>query len=224
MAVRPTPPALVALSPGDLNAAEPRGLERFTACAAALAGAGLRGLMLREPGLEDGVLLALARELRELFAPGAGFLIVHDRLHVALAAGADGAHLGWRSLADADARVVAGALSLGRSTHAGDDPAAHGELEYLVHGPLRAVPKPHAAPPPVGLEGLKQFRARSPLPVWALGGVLPEDAEELAAAGLDGLLVRRAWFDAADPVAAWERSLAGWQRGRARAAEAGVRA
>lgn len=193
-------PRLIALSPGDLERADGRlFLERVER---ALAG-GLPGLLLREPGLSDRASLALGEALLALRARLSFWFAVHDRAHLARALGADALHLSFRSLAPREARRAAGeALRLGLSTHAGDDPAGWQGCDYLFHGPLHATPKPHAAPAPLGLEGLVQSAARARVPVLALGGVRPRDAGGLRARGLHGVAVRSGILQADDPEGA----------------------
>ena len=71
------PPAILALSPGDLA---PRDVERFEIAVARAVAAGLRGVVLREPGLEDGVTFALAAQLALVREPQAGCAIMRGKL------------------------------------------------------------------------------------------------------------------------------------------------
>ncbi|MDF1797895.1 MAG: thiamine phosphate synthase [Planctomycetota bacterium] len=193
---RTAPPRLVVISRGDLT--EARSAEAFAREVAGLSGAGLGGLVLREPNLPDGPLLELASRLRgEL-----GWLAVHDRIHVARAAGADAAHLGFRSLRPADARLAAGDLALGLSTHAGDDPATWSGVDYLFHGPVFETPSKSGLLEPTGVDGFRaalERRPRSELPMLALGGITPANAPDLLAAGAHGIAVIGAVLGAASP-------------------------
>jgi len=189
------PPRLVVVTRGD---AHERGAQRVAAELRDLADAGLAGVILREPELEDGALLALAAELR----PHLAWLSVHDRVHVARAAGADAAHLGWRSLDLAAARRAAGHLALGLSTHAEDDAATWAGADYLVHGPVAPTPSKQGLVEPVGVVGFAAGRARRPdpeVPMLALGGVTGELAPELLAAGAHGVAVIGAVLGAEEP-------------------------
>ncbi len=198
------PPRLLALTPGDLL---PAAVPRLLAALDAARAAGLAGLLLREPGWSDGPLLELARTLRARL-PAPGWLALHDRPHVALAAGADALHLGFRSLEPAAARGLIGAqLSIGRSTHAGDPPSWWQGADYLFHGPVHATPSKEGWRAPIGCDGLRSACATSPLPVLAIGGLRPEDARAVLAAGAHGLAVRSGILGAADPGAAALRYL-----------------
>jgi thiamine-phosphate pyrophosphorylase len=190
------PPALLALTPGVLDRA---GLEALPAAVAAAHSAGLRGVLLREPRLGDAAVLELAERLRALLG-AEGWLGLHDRPHLAAAAGADAVHLGGRSLRPEQVRPwLAPGLALGLSTHAGDAPPAPGLADYALHAPVRAVP---GKGPALGLEGLARDAARMGLPLWGLGGIGPEHAAAVIAAGARGVAVLRGILGTDDPAAA----------------------
>lgn len=208
------PPPVLALSPGNLT---PEGALAFVSAAAAAYDGGLRALVLREPTLEDGALLPLARRLRAIFGRGAAFFAVHDRVHVALLAEADGVHLGWRSLSVEDTREAArrGApdrpLAVSVSTHAGDTEDRYGGADWVVHGPVGDVPDKSVALPPIGFGGLARFALEHPVPTFALGGLGPRDAAACRAAGARGMAVRRAlWQGAAGPHASARALVEAW--------------
>lgn len=206
------PAALIALTPGDLAPGDARARAELVQRVRAAAAAGLAAVLLREPELPDGELLGLARELRAALdgeRPGA-WLGVHDRAHVALAAGAGGVHLGFRSPRPADLgplleRAGGGlaALAIGLSTHASDDPAEWAPCDYLFHGPVRATPSKRGLLEPTGPEGLARAVARAgERPVWGIGGLEPADVPAVIAAGARGLAVLRGVLGAPDPGAA----------------------
>lgn len=201
------PAGLLALTPGDLDAA---GARAFVPRAAAAVKAGLAALLVRERLLSDRAALELAQRLRDVLGP-AGWIGVHDRVHVALAAGADGAHLGFRSLPIAAARRALGSdLALGFSAHAGDEPARWEGADYLVFGPVRATPSKAGLLEPTGFAGLASACARARVPVFAIGGLEPADGPAVLAAGARGACVLRGVFGAADPGAAVRAYLAAW--------------
>jgi thiamine-phosphate diphosphorylase len=201
-----TPPRLVALTPGR-QAADVATLERGVAAALE---AGLPGVLLREPARGDRELLALATALRARTAEHGAWLGVHDRLHVALAVGADAVHLGFRSLSPAAARAaLAGAdgVALGLSAHAGDDAERWAPADYLVFGPLRATPKdPPVAP--VGFDALARAVQRAAVPVSGIGGLEPDDVDAVLGAGAAGVFVLRGVLAAPAPAAAVRAYLA----------------
>jgi len=174
----------------------------------ALAGAppGAVAVQLREKDLEGGALLALARELRAVTRDAGAALFVNDRVDVALAAGADGAHLGGRALRPADAARIAPAteLALAVSTHARAEVEAARAcpaVRFAVFGPVWETPSKRRLGAPVGLDALRAAR-QAGLPLLALGGVTPTRATECRAAGADGIACIRAVLEADDPSAA----------------------
>lgn len=200
MTERPHPPRLIALSPGTLS---PARVDAFADAAARAVAAGLRGVLLREPGLEDGAVLALARRLAALLRPATGWLAVHDRVHLAAAAGAQAAHVGFRSLPLAEARIVLGEdLALGFSSHAGDEPAAWRGADYLFFGPVFDTPSKRGVVEPTGTAPLRGRVAATELPVIAIGGLVPEHAGEVLATGAAGMAVLGGVFGASDPAVA----------------------
>ena len=108
----------------------------------ALAG-GVDAVQLRERDLSARELHDLALKLRAITRKAGAALIVNQRLDVALAAGADGVHLGWRSLNPAAVRKLAGEKFLiGISCH--DGPQIHSAEEtranYALLGPVFHTP------------------------------------------------------------------------------------
>jgi len=190
------PPALLALSPGDL---EPGDVRAFRLRVERAVAAGLAGVLLREPALGDAVFVGLARDLRDALdrrAGGRGWLGIHDRVHLAAAVGADAVHLGFRSLPPAVVRERfaprwGGRRSIGLSTHAGDDTSVWRAADYLFHGPVRDTPSKRGRVAPVGFDGLARAAAATAVPVWGLGGLEPADAAAVRAAGARGMAVLR---------------------------------
>ena len=202
------PPPLIALSPGDLAVGDE--LDFLRRLEAAVRG-GLRGLLLREAVLDDGPLLALGRAARERLGPDA-WLGLHDRAHLARAAGADALHLGFRSLAlgSLPAALTEG-LALGLSTHAPDDPAGWAGADYLFHGPVNATPSKQGLLEPVGIAGLRRAVASATAPVWGIGGLRPEDAAAVIGAGAAGVAALSGVLGAGHPeraARAWVEALA----------------
>jgi thiamine-phosphate pyrophosphorylase len=190
------PPALLALTPGDLDGARAASVLRAVAAARA---AGLEGVLVREPRLHDRALLELLGELRSALGAD-GWLGLHDRAHLAAAAGVDGLHLGGRSLAPGEVRSWLGAgIALGLSTHAGDEERAPGDVDYVLHAPVFEVP---GKGPPLGPAGLALAVRRLGLPVWGLGGITPATAPQVLASGASGVAVLRGILCAPDPAAA----------------------
>jgi thiamine-phosphate pyrophosphorylase len=174
----------------------------------ALVGAALRGgvgcVQLREKNLATRAFVARARALRALLRDTGVPLIVNDRLDVALAAGADGVHLGQDDLeVDAVRRHMPQAIvGLSVGSLAELDAGLKQHVDYLSPSPLFATRSKPDAGAPLGLDGLRAMRARSPLPLVAIGGIERGNAAAVFAAGADGIAVVSAIGAAPDPQAA----------------------
>jgi thiamine-phosphate pyrophosphorylase len=167
--------------------------------AAGLLAGGARALQLRMKTASPRELLAVAGALREMTDAVGALLLVNDRPDVARAVGADGVHLGQDDLPPAAARRVLGARSIiGVSTHDVGQAraAAAAGADYLGVGPIFATATKRAALAPRGVELLRAVRAAVTLPLVAIGGITPDTAPAVRAAGADavamiGSLVRR---------------------------------
>lgn len=165
---------------------------------------GAVAVQLREKDLPAAALLPLARRLRDITARAGVRLFVNDRIDVALAAGADGVHLGHTSMTIADARAVAPALQLALSTHTLEQvaaAAATAQVSFVVFGPVFDTPSKRAYGPPVGLERLRDASAIG-IPVVALGGVEAPSARPCLQAGASGIACIRAVLRNRDPKVA----------------------
>jgi len=131
-------------------------------------------------------------------------VIVNDRADIALAAGADGVHLGAEDLPVPLARRVGGGrLLIGRTAHslAEARQAVLDGADYLGVGPcFESATKSFDRFAPEGL--LRQVAAEISLPVFAIGGVTLERLERLKSLGLRRVAVAAAVTAADDPVAA----------------------
>ncbi|MDG4763702.1 thiamine phosphate synthase [Solwaraspora sp. WMMD406] len=128
--------------------------------------------------------------------------LVNDRLHVALATGAAGAHVGALDLpVDAARRVLGPAAILGataRNPVAGRAAVAAGAT-YLGVGPCYATGTKTGLPDPIGLAGLAAVTGAVDVPVIAIAGVTVDRVPQLLAAGAYGVAVVGAIAAAADP-------------------------
>jgi thiamine-phosphate pyrophosphorylase len=133
-------------------------------------------------------------------------LCVNDRLDVALAAGADGVHLGQNDLPLADALRIRPnrQIFIGISTHdlAQAEAAAREGADYIGFGPVFATQTKPDADPAVGLDRLREVCAAVALPVVAIGGITLANVDAVVATGAAAAAVIAAVDQAADPAAA----------------------
>jgi thiamine-phosphate pyrophosphorylase len=184
---------------------------------AALAGRVVAGgatlVQLRDKLGDTRRLVAEARALASTLKPLGVPLIVNDRVDVALAAGADGVHVGQEDMAPEDARRLLGpqaVIGLSVKTPAQAAAAPLDVLDYVCIGGVFATASKVNPDPPIGLVGLRTIlaliRARGPrLPVGAIAGIDETNAGEVVAAGADGVAVISALSLAPDPAAAARR-------------------
>lgn len=180
------------LAISDRTTLPPDGLPSWLA---ALAGAGVEAVQLREKDLDDRVLLAAARAARASVGLEVR-LLVNGRADVALAAGADGVHLSAAGVPVAPLRRrFGGRLVIGRSTHRLEEVEAARDAgaDYVTFGPVLAVA---GKGEPVGFGGLARA-ARLGIPVLALGGITEDRLAEVAAAGAAGVAAIRLFQDPA---------------------------
>ena len=191
-----------------VDAALLRGRPLGPVVAAAVRGGG-RIVQVRAKAAADAALLTLALEAVAAARAEGGLVLVNDRPDIVLLAAADGVHLGQDDLPPRDARAVLGASPLvGLSTHdAAQVEAAAGEpLDYIAVGPVFPTLTKSDAHPVIGLSGVRAARARTRLPLVAIGGITAANAAEVIAAGADGVAVVAAVL-AEDDVATAVRRL-----------------
>ena len=176
----------------------------------ALAG-GAPTIQLRLKSASARELLEAAQTLMPVVRSAGALFIVNDRLDVALAAGADGVHLGPDDLPVKDVRRVADARSgvadtfiVGYSTDTTDE-AARAEAEgadYLGVGAVYATANKSDAGDVIGLKGLRRVVRAVSIPVVAIGGITPERAPAVAKTGACGSATIGAVMSAAEPAEA----------------------
>jgi thiamine-phosphate pyrophosphorylase len=166
---------------------------------------GVTAVQLRQKSASTRRMIDDARRLRAWLAPYGIPLIVNDRVDVALAAGADGVHVGQDDMSPEDARRLVGrdmivGLSLWDMSQATSVDRAI--VDYVGIGPVYPTTGKLDAVAPVGLDGLAAIRARVDVPAVAIGGIDATNAAAVIQAGADGVAVITAICQARDPRAA----------------------
>lgn len=180
-----------------------------------IAEAAIRGgadvIQLRDKEASGGRLFEIAVALRALTREAKVPLIVNDRLDVAMAAGADGVHLGQEDLpADAARRILGPGRILGVSAETPEEArrAEAAGADYLGVGPVFEArgSKPDAGAPQ-GLDQIVRVRTVTRLPIVAIGGIRAENARRVREAGADAVAVISAIVAAEDIEEATRRML-----------------
>jgi thiamine-phosphate pyrophosphorylase len=146
-------------------------------------------IQIREKDLPPRELLALVRKAVDLAAASPTRVLVNGRVDVALAARANGVHLAaggidpgqWR-------RIVPDGFLIGVSCHSVEELQRAATADFAVYGPVFATP---GKGPAIGLDALAEAARVSPIPLFALGGVTPGNAQSCIGAGAAGIAAIR---------------------------------
>jgi thiamine-phosphate diphosphorylase len=170
----------------DLILAHPEFTSRARGVMTAL---GPRGAVhLRARYLTAAQVYAIALALGDAQESTGCWLVVNERLDIAIAARTHAAQLTTRSISVSDARIVAGELPLGASIHsaAEAEEAERDGASWVVAGHVYPT-RSHAGAPGRGAELVAEVVERSHLPCIAIGGVRPEHVGTLRNAGAYGV-------------------------------------
>jgi thiamine-phosphate pyrophosphorylase len=154
-------------------------------------------VQLRNKHSETRALIEEARAIKQALAPFAVPFVVNDRVDVAMAAGADGVHLGQDDMAVEDARRLLGANAIIGLSIKSVEEAEAARLDlvgYVGSGGVYATSSKQQKNAPIGPAGLARviaaLRRRAPaLPVCGIAGIDASNAAEVIAAGADGVAV-----------------------------------
>jgi len=167
-------------------------------------------VQLRDKRSDTRLMVERARAIKAVLAPFQVPLLINDRIDVALASGADGAHVGQDDMAAEDARRLLGPgamIGLSVKTVAQAEAAPLDLIDYAGVGGVFATSSKDNTKPPIGPAGLtriaESFRARAPkFPLCGIAGIDASNAGDVVAAGADGVAVISALSLAGDPQAA----------------------
>ena len=171
---------------------------------AALAG-GADMIQLRDKAGDLRDLLPHARAIAARCRKCGATFIVNDRIDLALAAGADGAHVGQEDLPAEHARRLLGAgRILGVSTHSPEqaEAARRAGADYIGFGPMFPTGTKETGYVPRGVEALRAVRRAVSLPILAIGGITLENVSAVIEAGATAPAVISAVVAAPDMAAA----------------------
>jgi thiamine-phosphate pyrophosphorylase len=163
---------------------------------------GVEAIQLREKDLEGKELFNLAEKARTLCARYRAAFFINDRIDVALAVDADGVQLARTSLPIETARQLLGSnRTIGASTHSLEEvrEAERSGADFVLFGPVYFTPSKAAFGLPQGVVALQKIVENTTLPVYAIGGIKPENVEEVMATGAWGISLISAVLTAPDP-------------------------
>ncbi|MCX7828533.1 MAG: thiamine phosphate synthase [Thermanaerothrix sp.] len=170
----------------DSSLGEPR---KIVDLALEAASKGVKSLQLRCKGLDGMDVYRIARGLVEACGPLGCLILVNDRLDVALAARAQGVHLGQRDLPIGEARRIAPeGFIIGATARIPED-AARAELDGASYiGAGAAFPSPTKDDTVViGPQGIARVARAVKIPCVAIGGINEDNVAALKGAGVAGI-------------------------------------
>jgi thiamine-phosphate diphosphorylase len=185
-------------------------IDRLLETVDALLGVGIRIFQYREKSRPDRDRVEIGRRLAARVHAAGGLLLVNDRVDIALACGADGAHLGQDDLPLVAGRALLGPeLLLGASASYLEEiePAIAAGIDYLGFGAMFATDTKTDAEY-AGLEMLARVCEIASVPVVGIGGITLERAPSVIERGADAVAVVSALFRADDPTQASSALLA----------------
>ena len=152
----------------------------------------------------------IADKLRKLTQDYESLLLINDDTQLASSINADGVHLGKDDIAVKDARTILGKDKIiGAScyaNYANAQPAIQASADYIAFGSFfSSSTKPDA--PRAEIELLQQAKHDFKIPVCAIGGITPKNAQNVLTAGADMIAVISAIFNASSPSQAVQEYL-----------------
>ena len=171
---------------------------------------GVKAIQLREKDLPGRDLFLLAEKTRRLCQAYRAALFINDRIDVALASDAEGVQLGTASIPVVPARALLGPQKLiGVSTHSIEEAnaAEQSGADFVLFGPVYFTPSKAAYGTPQGLTALKAIVDNTSLPVYAIGGIGPENVPAVKNRGVRGVALISAIISAQNQKEVTEKIL-----------------
>lgn len=174
-----------------ISMAEDLGEPEFLARARSAIAGGVRLIQLREKSFTRERLRALAERLLAMAVPYGVRVLLNGEPGTARELGCAGVHWSAARLAAASSRPAD--LLCAASTHDTAELAQAAKLgvDFAVLGPVHATPS-HPDASPIGWRRFAELVERSPVPIYALGGLVPADLDTAMANGAHGVALRRA--------------------------------
>ncbi|MEP6731742.1 MAG: thiamine phosphate synthase [bacterium] len=174
------------------------GVEGLTARAARAVNGGATMLQLRLKDETPRILVEVARAIRAAIPDTP--LLVNDRVDVALAANAQGVHVGIDDISPSSLRrVLPPEMIIGASVGSDVEVARSVGADYVGIGPVFGTGSKADAGVAIGVERFAELARLCGLPAVAIGGVTAENAGAVMTSGASGIAVISALFASADP-------------------------
>ena len=176
---------------------------------------GVKAVQLREKDLDGKELFSLAEKTLRVCQNYGALLFINDRIDLCLAIDADGVQIGIASVPIDAARQLLGPQKLiGASTHSLEEAgeAQRRGADFVLFGPVYHTASKINYGPPQGLTALKAVVEKLSRPVYAIGGIQPDNVDETRRTGIRGVALISAVISAEDPKDATEKILKFFRR------------
>ncbi len=162
--------------------------------------AGIKMLQLREKHLSDRELIQIGRDIRSITKGSETSFVINDRPDIAVLCDADYLHLGQDDITIEDARKIVGNMKIGLSTHSIEQArdALTKNPDYIGFGPIYPTNAKAKPDKPVGTKLLREVLSFAAVPVVAIGGIFPENINEVIDAGAKNIAMVRYFMQTSD--------------------------
>ena len=170
---------------------------------------GCKWIQLRMKDASDDEVRQAAAEIQPMCKEHEAVFLLDDRVELAKELHADGVHLGKNDMPIDEARRILGEeYIIGGTANTFEDIqriAAQG-ADYIGCGPFRFTTTKKNLAPVLGIEGYRDIIAKMRnaginIPMVAIGGITPDNIDEILATGVQGIAVSGTVLNADDPVA-----------------------
>ena len=170
---------------------------------------GCKWIQLRMKDASDDEVRKAAAEIQPMCKEHEAVFLLDDRVELVKELHADGVHLGKNDMPIDEARRILGEeYIIGGTANTFEDIqriAAQG-ADYIGCGPFRFTTTKKNLAPVLGIEGYRDIIAKMSnagihIPLVAIGGITPDDIDEILATGVQGIAVSGTVLNADDPVA-----------------------
>lgn len=161
---------------------------------------GVTLLQVRDKTSSKKAILEASKEIHPFLRKMQVPLLINDHLDIAAAVGAEGVHLGQSDATPCQARALLGKEALiGLSIEHLSQVSGLTEIDYLAASPLFPTSSKSGFRHHFGFEGLQALRAKTSLPLVAIGGIRSEHVPQILRCGVHGIAVISALSEAACP-------------------------
>ncbi len=154
---------------------------------------GVRCIQIREKILSDAELLLLCKQIKNIALKSHAYVLINDRLDIALLSNSDGIHSSSNGIKAKDIKKQSSKMITGKSVHSISQAkeAERDGFDYILFGPVFRTPSKVRYGNPQGLEKLSRICNSVKIPVFAVGGITPLRAEKCLEAGASGVAAIR---------------------------------